>query len=176
MKKLSVMSLIVISASSQAYAFPGVNSLKKLTATSLHAPDSTPVTCTNFSGTWKGQCATDGVSGSMETVIIEQSECRSITVNHEEMAIGGVRHESVSMPSGPSTAFDMDFTSAETWGDSTGTSINIQGYVFARQINDGTPVSAALTGQYQVKDSRLFVDVQLQGGINSKVSCAYDKQ
>lgn len=65
---------------------------EKLTASVQ--PSSTIGGCTDFSGTWQGQCTLstpEGDETSTESIAIAQTDCSSITMNGEYMGIGGIQ-------------------------------------------------------------------------------------
>ena len=167
MKLLTALGVLIISAQAQAF-MPKFD--QKVATKEVAKTQSADAKCTDFTGTWKGECVDQSGKKEDVTTYVYQSGCEYLFVDGAFIAIGGTRSEAHAIPldggdlaTGATTNLtwneDKDalafFTKAAVY--KTGI-----GYIYADSIN----------GAVYMKNGKL---VSYAKGKTSGAACTYSK-
>jgi len=136
-------------ASATSFAIPSLELLKK----GVEKPDDRPLShlsCTDFSGDWRGTCIDDDGATSDTELKITQIQCDSIVIDGLRMPIGGSRTLIVEgkgdsevlilYPSWDTSRRGIDLTGSVTMRYSTGSTV-VGKYIGTLRIQDSMLVT-----------------------------------
>jgi len=169
MKNLTWIGFGLVVLAQNAFALPGLDVVQKQFERKLNvrpASRQNASSCTDFSGSWKGQCTAAGETseGALE---IKQEGCDSLYSGSDLQQLGSLKTISES-----GAKFSYGFAAASNWNEGQ-TEIHYQygGLVKVDGKADSIPMSGKATMRLQ--DGKLAFDIDALG---ITVSCVYDKR